>query len=96
MIFKTKRMFWDENESTGYRHISVEHNDRVLMVVTAHRISGEWMTQVVPMGFSFKQDEVQTFSEMFAVLPCLMEFLCTESLTIDEMQNFLDSIEGNV
>ncbi len=96
MNFKTKRMFWDENESTGYRHISVEYNDRVLMVVTAHRISGEWMTQVVPMGFSFNKDEVQTFSEMFSVLPGLMEFLCTESLTIDEMQNFLDSIEGNV
>lgn len=96
MMFKINHMFWDENESTGYRHISVEHNDRVLMAVTSYKTSGEWLSQVIPMGFSFKQDEVQAFSAMFAVLPGLMEFLCTDALTVDEMQNFLDSIQGNV
>lgn len=96
MIFKIKRMFWDENESTGYRHISVEQNDRVLMVVTSHKIDGEWMTQIIPMGFSFNHDDVKMLSDIFSVLDGLMNFLCTDSLTADEMQNFLDSLELNV
>lgn len=93
MIFKTNHMFWDENESTGYRHVSVEYNDRVLMAVTSYKVMGVWGAQVIPMGFSFKQDEVQAFSDMFSVLPKLMEFLCTDSLTFEEMQEFLLTIQ---
>jgi hypothetical protein len=66
------------------------------MAVTAHRTSNEWMAQVIPMGFSFKHDEVQAFSDMFSVLPGLMEFLCTDSLNADEVQIFLDSLVGGV
>ena len=93
MLFKTNQLFWNENESTGYRHVSVEYNDRVLMAVTSHNVSGSWAAQVIPMGFSFKQDEVQAFSDMFTVLPELMDFMCTESLTFEEMQEFLLTIQ---
>lgn len=93
MLFKTNHMFWDENESTGYRHVSVEYKDRVLMAVTAHNVSGTWGAHVIPMGFSFAQDEVQAFSDMFSVLPGLMEFMCTESLTFEEMQEYLLTIQ---
>jgi hypothetical protein len=89
-------MFWEENERTGYRHVSVEYDDRVLMAVTAHREAGEWSTQVIPMGFSFSYNEVQTFSFIFSVLPGVMDFLCTDTLNADEVQNYLDSIGGNV
>jgi len=92
MIYKVNHMFWNENESTGYRHVSVEYNDRILMAVTAHNVSNAWQAQVVPMGFSFQQNEVQAFSDMFSVLPKLMQFLCTENLSIEEVQKFLDSI----
>lgn len=86
-------MFWDENESTGYRHVSVEYNDRVLMAVTAHNVSGTWSAQVIPMGFSFSQNEIQAFSDMFLVLPGLMEFMCKENLTIEQIQEFLLTVQ---
>lgn len=89
MQYKVNEMFWDQNESTGYRHISVEYKDRILMAVTAYKTFGEWDTQVIPMGFTFKQDEIQAFSDLFAVLPKLMDFLKTDSITIEEMQNYL-------
>ena len=82
-------MFWDQNEITGYRHVSVEYNDRVLMAVTSHNVSGTWSAQVIPMGFSFNHSEIQAFSDLFSVLPGLMEFLCQESLTVEEIQEFL-------
>lgn len=82
-------MFWDQNEITGYRHVSVEYNGRVLMAVTAHNVSGKWDAQVIPMGFSFKHNEIQAFSDMFSVLPGLMDFLCQESVTVEEIQEFL-------
>ena len=93
MIFKTNHMFWYENESTGYRHVSVQYEDRILMAVTAHNVSGKWNAQVIPMGFSFSQDEVVAFSGLFSVLPALMEFMCSEQLTFEEMQDFLLTLQ---
>lgn len=93
MLFKVNTMFWDQNEGTGYRHVSVEYNDRVLLSVTAHNVSGAWQAQVIPMGFSFNLDEIQAFSDMFSVLPGLMEFLCKESMTVEEIQEYLLTIQ---
>jgi hypothetical protein len=93
MLYKVDHMFWDQNESTGYRHVDVQYNDRILMAVTAHRTSGEWKSLVIPMGFSFEQNEVQAFSDMFSVLPNLMGFMCTDALTVEEMQNYLLTIQ---
>ncbi|AQW88590.1 hypothetical protein pEaSNUABM50_00063 [Erwinia phage pEa_SNUABM_50] len=93
MLYKLNQMFWDENESTGYRHVSVEYNGRVLMAVTAHNVSKVWSSRIIPMGFSFELDEVEAFSGLFEVLPSLMKFMCTESLSSEEMQNFLLTIQ---
>lgn len=93
MLYKVDHMFWDQNESTGYRHVSVVYEDRKLMAVTAHKTLGEWKSLVVPMGFSFELSEVQAFSDMFSVLPELMKFMCSETLTVQEMQDYLLTIQ---
>lgn len=86
-------MFWNENEKTGYRHISVEYNNRVLMSIASYNVSGVWESKVIPMGFSFNQDEIQEFSNMFTVLPELMKFLCKEELTFEEINDYLLKIQ---
>ncbi len=93
MIYKINAMFWDENERTGYRHVSVEYNDRILMAVTACRSSNEWQSQVIPMGFSFQHNEIQAFSELFSVLPGLMTFLSAPSLTFEEVEQYLLTLQ---
>lgn len=89
MIFKTKSIFWEENEKAGYRHISVEHNERVLITVVSHRTDGVWNSTAVPMGFSFTKDEIIIFTEIISVLPNLMTFLCTDEISTDEIQQYL-------
>lgn len=89
MIFKMNNMFWSINESTGYRHIDVIYNGRIIMAVVSHRTSSVWTASVIPMGFSFTLDEIQGFSDAFTVLPVLMEFLQTDEISEQEMQNYL-------
>lgn len=96
MIFKMNHMFWEENEQGGYRHVLVEYSDRVLMVVVSHRTDGVWRSSVVPMGFTFNQSEIESFARMFAVLPELMAFLCTDEIKIEEIQHFLLTIQEKV
>lgn len=93
MIFKTNHMFWDANESTGYRHVSVEYNDRVLMAVTSYKTLNVWQSKVIPMGFSFSIGEIEVFAKMFSVLPDLLKFMCADSITFEEMQEFLLTLQ---
>lgn len=89
-------MFWEENEQTGYRHVSVEYGERVIMAVVSHRIEGVWNSSVIPMGFSFTQSEISSFAKLFSVLPELMAFLCTNEIKIEEIQLFLLTIQEKV
>lgn len=95
MIYKLNQLFWDTNESTGYRHVSIEYNNRTLMAVTAHNVSGTWTSRVIPMGFSFELDEVQAVSRVFESLPSLMTFMCSTNLSVEDIQNFLLTIQQN-
>ena len=96
MIFKTSPMFWDDNERSGYRHISVEYNERVLLAVVSHRTDGVWKSSVVPMGFNFFHDEVQQFANMFSVLPEFMKFLIKDELSFEDIQTYILTIQDKV
>lgn len=96
MIFKTSPMFWEDNEQGGYRHISLEYDDRVLLVIVSHRTDGVWDSSVVPMGFNFNRDEVSKFASAFSVLPELMEFLVKDVIKFEEIQAFILTIQEKV
>lgn len=93
MIYKINSMFWDQNDSTGFRHISVEYNERCLMAITAHMHNSIWESKVIPMGFTFSKLEIEEFSKMFLDLPKIMDKLCSDKLTHEEITNFISSLQ---
>lgn len=100
MLLKVPTMLWDDNESTGYRHIAVSLDGTNMMAVLAHKQNNEWKSTVVPMGYSYDRSTVQAFISFFNVLPKLMEFLEQDvDMTADMAQHFIDhglyTLDGN-
>lgn len=93
MIYKLRPMFWDMNESTGLRHITLEHDGRVLFVVSSHRTGTEWNASALPMGYKMYMNEVLEFSAAFRVLPELMARLEEPDLSLQEIQDYLLTIQ---
>lgn len=91
MLLKVPTMLWDDNESTGYRHIGVSLDGTNMMSVLAHKHAGVWKSTVVPMGYSYDSETVLAFVSFFQVLPNLMQFLETpEEMTAAQAQQFID------
>lgn len=91
MLLKVPTMLWDDNESTGYRHIGVSLDGVNMMSVLAHKHAGAWKSTVVPMGYSYDTETVLAFVSFFQVLPNLMQFLETpEEMTAEQAQQFID------
>lgn len=91
MLLKVPTMLWDDNESTGYRHIGVSLDGVNMMSVLAHKHAGTWKSTVVPMGYSYDSSTVQAFIGFFQVLPNLMTFLeSPEEMTAAQAQQFID------
>lgn len=89
MMYKIKPLFWDMNEQTGYRHITLENNGDVLFVVAANKYDNKWTASAVPMGFRMSIEQAVEFSGAFKVLPDLMTFLERDEISVDEIQNYL-------
>lgn len=91
MLLKVPTILWDDNESTGYRHIGVSLDGVNMMSVLAHKQNNQWSSTVVPMGYSYDSNTVHHFIGFFKVLPNLMKFLETDSvLTAASVQQFID------
>lgn len=90
ILFKVSEMNWQENERTGYRQVGVSYNGNNIMSIIANRTLGEWSSQVVPMGYSYKKDEVEFLAELFKKLPYLMLFMeRSTGMTFQEMNDFI-------
>lgn len=90
MLLKVPLVHWDENESTGYRHVTVSYKGNNVMSVLAHYQNNSWQGSIVPMGYSYNSHEVQEFIEFFNVLPNLIKYLETDSvLTADMVNDFI-------
>lgn len=94
MLCKTQPMFWDMNESTGLRHVTIENDGRVLFVVTANREGTTWTSSLIPMGFKMYLDEVYSYTPVLTKFTDLMEKLEKPDLTLEEIQEFLLTMNG--
>lgn len=93
VLFKTNPVLWDQNESSGYRNIQVEYKGNTIVSVVANKTLGEWTCQVVPMGYSYRLDEVEFLANLYSQMQFIMNFLCTDTeLTHDDVINLLDNL----
>lgn len=92
MIYKTNPMFWEMNEKTGLRHLTLEHDGRVLFVVAANLHTNGWKASTLPMGYKMTYEEVLEFSSTFEVLPELMKFLERPDITLADVQEYISNL----
>lgn len=85
---------WDENESTGYRHVGVISEGQKIFVVASHLTDGEWTCKVIPMGYSYTKNEMSDLAYLFnGFMRELMNFLeRNEEITHDDILKFLGHI----
>lgn len=91
MIFKLNRLFWDENEKSGHRQVQVFNNEDKIAVLNSTRTDGQWTCTFVPMGFSFKSQDMLVLAECCHKCHVLMSVLQAEVLTVDEVQEAFDA-----
>lgn len=90
VLFKISEINWDENERTGYRHVAVCYNGNNILSIVANKTLGEWGTQVIPMGYSYKMDDIEFLAKLYKKLPYLMLFMeRNSSMTYEEMNTFI-------
>lgn len=93
VLFNTSALHWDDNERTGYRQISVLHNDRQIISIIANKTLGVWGSQIVPMGYSYNKEQVQILSTLYKNVEYIMNFIEQDSvLTHDAVLEFLENL----
>lgn len=83
---------WAENESTGYRHIGIMSEGNKIFAITSHKVDGVWTSNVVPMGYSYRKDEISNLVELFNTTVIeLMTFIeRDEEISYDCIMEFLE------
>lgn len=93
ILFNTNALHWDENEKTGFRKISVLYKSNNVLNIIANKTNNQWMTQVVPMGYSYTKDEVEFLAELYKIIVPIMDFLEQDIVIVhSDVLDFLESI----
>lgn len=88
--YNINEMFWEQNQSTGQRIISIQYNSKIIFHVSSTNFSDKyWTSRVVPAGYSFSLTETIICGKVFEVLPGIMELLQKKDLTLEELQKYL-------
>lgn len=83
-------MFWEINESCGFRKVRILLDGDVIAVIssTFSKKEKEWESVFVPMGFSFDENKMKYLKLIINDCYDILTFLKTPELKIDEVQKF--------
>lgn len=87
------QIIWDENERTGKRHVDLINTDNgvKLIAIISHRNKAEWEARIIPMGYSFSDDDVRSlWPELSGFVLELMKYLETNTeITYEDILSFI-------
>lgn len=93
VLFKTNPVLWEQNEQAGFRSIHVEYKGNTVVAIIANKTLGKWTAQVVPMGYSYKSDEVEFLADLYRQMPFIINVLeQSDTLTHEDVINFLGNL----
>lgn len=94
-LLKINAIHWDENERTGYRHVSVSIDGVNHFAVAAHHFDSVWTAKAYPMGYSYDSDAVQDLVDFMLVLPKVMKFLEQDTVLTDvDVLSFIQELSN--
>lgn len=97
IVYKVNEMFWDLNEKNGFRKVRAIHEGECLAIFnsTFLKSTSTWECVMVPMGLTFNQSKVFLFKDVIDNSEKIMDCLCMESLSFEEVQNFISNLQND-